>query len=284
MNKDEILKSLEKLGSPTVNFTNLEGTEYKDSEFGIHPKEFPMFKMNNIPVPEDDGSVSYKYNTLGFRSDEFEPKTLEDKSRLVFAGCSEGEGVGGNIDESWTGMTYQEAKDLLNLDGFYNLSVDNFGFQKIILNCLLYAKKFGNPDYFVVLFPDVSRVFKWLDDEKQYTTAWEDPNHLEIKQNRELFMDSFINFIIHMNMFEEFCRTNSIKLFWSTWSRIENSAISELQMFDNFIEFDFDSHTEHYSDQGIVKRDGHQGVNAHRLWSINITNAIIEYEKNNAKT
>ncbi len=281
MDKDFIVDAIINTNSNSVIFSGLEGSEYRDCVFGIHPKEFPMFEMNNIPVPEDDGSVSYKYNSRGFRSDEFLKKTDFTKNRFVFAGCSEGEGIGGNVGDSWPGITYEAIKEKLNLDGFYNLSIDNFGFQKIIMNCLLYVKEFGKPDAFIVLFPDVSRVFKWLDSEKSYTIDWKDSNHLKIKDNRQLLMDSLIDFILYINMFEEYCRTNQIKLFWSTWSMLENSVLSELDMYNNFIEFNYSPESFNWKDNESIKRDGHQGLNAHKVWAINIINAIMDYEKNN---
>jgi hypothetical protein len=281
MDKDSIVKAILNTNSNSLFFSDLEGSEHHNATFAIHPKEFPMFKMNNIPVPEDDGSVSYHYNSLGFRSDDFVKKTDSKKNRFVFAGCSEGEGIGGNIEDSWTGMTYNAIKDELSLDGFYNLSIDNFGFQKIIMNCLLYVKEFGKPDAFVVLFPDVARVFKWLDSENSYTIEWKDLNHLEIKENRKLYMDSMVDFILYINMFEEYCRTNQIKLFWSTWSRLENSVLSELNFSKNFIEFNYHPDFFEYKQNEVIKRDGHQGLNAHKVWSTNLINAIIDYAKNN---
>jgi hypothetical protein len=281
MDKDSIIDAIKNTNSSSVIFSGLEGSEYSNSVFGIHPREFPMFEMNNIPIPEDDGSVSYKYNSRGFRSDEFSKKTDPEKNRFVFAGCSEGEGIGGNLADSWTGMTYELIKEKLNLDGFYNLSIDNFGFQKIIMNCLLYVKEFGKPDAFVVLFPDVARVFKWLDNQNSYTIEWKDLNHLEIKDNRKLFMDSIIDFMLYINIFEEYCRINNIKLFWSTWSRLENSVLSELDLYKDFIKFNYDPESFVYKNDEVIKRDGHQGLNAHKVWAINLTNAIIDYDKNN---
>ena len=197
-----------------------------------------------------------------------------NKTKVVFAGCSEGTGLGGNINQSWPGIVYDNIKDSMNLDGFYNISVDNFGFQKIIMNCLSYVKEYGSPDIFIVLFPDVPRVTKWLND--GYTVDWHNPYLLDVPENLESFMNSLVEFISHVHLFEEYCKAKDIKLVWSIWSNKENEIFKTIKIFKNFVEFDYSiALNELNVINKITKRDGHQGEYAHTIWAKNFIKYLI---------
>lgn len=53
-----------------------------------------------------DDTVRYYFNSLGFRSDEFIKN--HNGKHILFAGCSETEGTGGNLESNWPYMVYSE--------------------------------------------------------------------------------------------------------------------------------------------------------------------------------
>ena len=65
----------------------------------------------------DDGSVNYYYNTESFRCDEF--KKDHDGLHILFAGCSETEGIGGNVEDAWPTMLLNKMKS--KNSGFFNI-------------------------------------------------------------------------------------------------------------------------------------------------------------------
>jgi len=242
----------------------------------MHPKEFSMFKMNGIKTPEDDLSIFYNYNNEGYRSDNFND---DIKAKVVFAGCSEGEGIGSSLESTWPGIIYNKIKNDLNLNGFYNISFDNAGFQKIFMNCMSYIKKYNAPEMFIILFPDLPRVIEWKDEHKKYYVEWYNPNQIDNSVNRTYYMNAIINFISHMHMFESYCKTNNIKLVWSIWNQLDNEIFGQLDIFANFVKFDYNLlENDIVLKQKQIRRDGHQGEYKHNIWAKNILNYMEKNE------
>lgn len=124
--------------------------KYRDS--GSTQREWGLIEGEHA---EDDGTVVYRYNNEFFRSDDF--STVHDGKHVLFAGCSETEGQGGNMEDSWGHMVFEKIKDSNNVNSFYNLGRAGFGWQKIISQTQLYIKKYGKPDLMFVLLPNVGR-------------------------------------------------------------------------------------------------------------------------------
>ena len=81
---------------------------------------------------DQDDSVRYYFNSLGYRSDEF--TKFHDGEHILFAGCSETEGMGGALESCWSYMTYKKLSETKNVSGFFNLSKGGWGHDVIISN------------------------------------------------------------------------------------------------------------------------------------------------------
>lgn len=275
MVKDEdIYSKLVEGQGQSIVFKKLEPANQPNATYTMHPKEFDMFKMNNIPIPEDDGTITYEYNSDGFRSDDFS----HAENKMLFIGCSEGEGCGAPLASVWTNQVFNNTKHLYNAEKFYNISVDNFGYQKIFSNTLSYIHKYGKPEVIVMLFPDIARTISWNSKGGTFTVEWTNPNVLNSKSSVKHFMDSLMNFIGEMHLFEEYCKEANIKLFWSIWSSKENKIFEQLSVFKNFIPFDYSIYSNSDLVNKQIRRDGHQGEYQHTTWATNISAYIIKSE------
>lgn len=254
----------------SIVLSKLEQADKTNATYSIHPREYPMFEMNNIPVPVDDGNVIYSYNELGFRCDTFD----NNENKILLIGCSEGEGLGDTLDKSWPKQVFDSIKNLYNAEKFYNISVDNFGYQKIISNCMAWINHYGNPKAIVLLFPEITRTVSWDTTNKDYTVKWSNGGNIETDEEIQHLMDSMINFIGLMHVFEKLCETNDIDLYWSTWSSNENLIFTELNIFNNFIRFDYGIYNNSPLRDEQIKRDGHQGNYHHSIWSSNLSTEI----------
>lgn len=257
-------------------FDKLEHFIEPNAFFTMHPKEIPMFEMMQIE-PIDDLSIKYSYNNEGFRSDNF----IKDHSgkHVLFAGCSEGEGIAADLDTVWNKIVYDHLNSDNEYSGFFNVSIDNFGFHKIIFNVINYINKYGKPDELIILFPEVCRVNEWMTNENTYMQNWANSFNLVTDIEKKKFMDALINFIPFMKLFESYCKDNNIKLLWSTWSSLEGRVYSELSTFKNFFEINYSVDTVFNStnkpDQNKqIRRDGHQGEYYHKIWAQNFINRM----------
>ena len=109
------------------------------------PGKFGDLVLNNMVC---DNMSEYKYNSHGYRSQEF----IKNPDVLV-AGCSFTFGMGCPENLSWPSLL---SKDL-------NLKMVNIGYpgasvQKIVIDIFRYCSEFGNPEKIVCLFPDFYRI------------------------------------------------------------------------------------------------------------------------------
>lgn len=278
---------------------NFEREVFQDKKFfTIHPHEEIVAEKNVI----DDGSITYILNDDFFRCDNF--KKEHDGKHVLFAGCSETEGVGGNLEETWAYDLYKNLSIKNKLSGYFNVGRSGYGFQKIILTCMSYIKKYGNPDYLIILLPNIGRGFFYNSDnntwrhESKFTCRMTYKYHESTIEEEKSF---FINFVIIWQVFEEFCKTNNIKLIWSTWDHSFMTNIENLDIFKTFNNFfpiktrsatfyknhdildDFvnektieDDKFLKQSNDAFEKRDGHQGRIMHSFWSYCFLNKITK--------
>lgn len=257
--------------------------EMKDRTLTLNPVELHQLDSN----PEmDDGSIIYNYNNEWFRSDDF-VKLSPENTNILFAGCSESEGIAGPLDEVWTKMLHDQiASKNNNVSGFYSLARAGFGWQKIISSFMIYVKKYGFPDYFFVLLPNVSRVFEWDEERKtwwymQKFPIWyneEATNHREFAERHATLKEHkehLINFILSWKLFEHYCETNNVKLLWSTWDHEEAPNLSRFNQFNNYFEINNNEWTEfiktlrpdgRIKNGDLYRRDGHSGKLKHLFW------------------
>ena len=257
----------------------------------IPPEDFP----HNSKQVIDDGSVTYKYNSDYFRCDEFTKE--HDGKHVLFAGCSETEGVGGNLDECWAFDLYKKLSVNNKLSGYFNLGKAGFGWQKIINNINVYIDKYGVPDYLFIMLPNVTRYYSWNEDLKTWfyeqkivpncfkqnnknkKTEWELGN----LDNKKMLID----FIVSWKMFEKYCSALGIKLLWSTWEPADACNFTlGLNLFNNFYSInlydveDFIIKNDLLSTPSTLfagrKRDGHSGPTVHQFWAWSFFNTIKE--------
>jgi len=239
---------------------------------------------------DQDDSVRYYFNSLGYRSDEF--TKFHDGEHVLFAGCSETEGVGGNLDQCWAYITYKKLSDAGKISGFFNLSRSGWGHDVIIANIMQYINTYGKPSKIYMLLPNLSRGFEWdglNDQEEIYYHSQKTPyfffNNTTLgdgtvrdRQSLEDQRITMVSFVNLLKLFEEYCISNKIELVWSTWCAPDGINYKNLNVFKNFIQMEetteivskgknlFDN--EMYSKKNLIyKRDGHLGYLSHHWWS-----------------
>lgn len=235
---------------------------------------------------DDDGTVLYKYNNEYFRSDEFTDK--HDGLHVLFAGCSETEGQGGNIDDSWGKILFDEVSKNNKASGFFNLGKAGYGWQKVISQTRIYIDRYGKPDNMFILLPNIGRSIEWSDDQNDWYVKQSYPkfgenkildsdnNPLISEQTPQEYKKLFIDFVTSWRLFEDFCEASNIKLVWASWEPIDDYNFSKLNLFKNFISIPKDNLVaiiEQYrkdaklGERDIDKRDGHHGRLFHEYWA-----------------
>ena len=239
---------------------------------------------------DQDNSVRYYFNSLGYRSDEF--TKFHDGEHVLFAGCSETEGVGRNLDKCWSYMTYKKLSETKKISGFFNLSRSGWGYDVIIANVMQYINTYGKPSKIYMLLPNLSRGLEWggLDHEEEvYYHSQKTPyfffnntmlvdGTVRDRQSLEDQRVGIVNFINLLKLFEEYCLSNNIELVWSTWCSPDGINYKTLNVFKNFIQMEEPSEiiskgkelfdNKMYSQKNLLKkRDSHLGYLSHHWWS-----------------
>lgn len=259
----------------------------------------PQNKIFSIIPPElnkeivDDKSVLYQYNEDFFRSDNF--KTVHDGKHILFSGCSETEGVGGNIEDAWSYMLYSKISKEEKCSGFFNLAKSGWGWSRIILNALIYFKKYGYPDSYFICLPNHQRKFYYKEKFKNqmhqklernvwtyfqtYPEFYEDKNTELSKFSRvsdpKEYLEDFVFFLINWKTFCELCKSNNVNLIFSTWDPTDADNLKP-GPFDEFFKVDIDKTNkyfyEYYKTHEVekddqIKRDGHAGRIIHSFYA-----------------
>jgi hypothetical protein len=287
LNEEYIMKNVQKDLFNQAIFFNTIQTVYreKEEEFLIAGE---VLKKNY----DQDDSVRYYFNSLGYRSDEF--TKFHDGEHILFAGCSETEGMGGALESCWSYMVYKKLSETKKISGFFNLSKGGWGHDVIISNIMQYISAYGKPNKIYMLLPELARSFKWLgtiDETEKYLYINKTPYYVaydtrlangKIKERQSLeeqrnLVPRFINLL---KLFEEYCASNDIEFVWSTHSFPDGKNHKALNVFKNFIEMpglndtlskmkredSFDE--ELYNKKNLLdKRDGHRGYLFHYHWS-----------------
>jgi hypothetical protein len=270
---------LENFNSRALFFNKIDyKVRDKEEEFLIYREEL------NKKYNQDD-TVRYYFNSLGFRSDEFTKN--HNGKHILFAGCSETEGYGGNLESSWPYMVYSELCKKEKISGFFNLSRGGWGHEIIISNIMAYINDYGKPDKIYILLPNMGRIYQWEDnddDKENYFYKYFLPDKQKITEpkDKKLTVEEqrniFITFTILMKIFEDYCISNNIELFWSTWDYSDAINYTNVNIFKKFIKFigqkDFIIKNQNFFIDQIktnknwnAKRDGHHGYFYHYLWA-----------------
>lgn len=255
-------------------FSNLSKEEIDKRIFTSIPFE--------LELGVDDGTVTYIYNSDFFRCDEF--GSYNSKYHVVFGGCSETEGVGGNLDQSWSHKVYSNLKEKYDIGGYYCLGKSGNGWHKIALSLIEYVNRYEKPTHFFVLLPNIGRNYywnrhnkSWAYDQKYVDLGVDSPhkkeNTIDIDEHRK----QFIEFAVGWKIFQGYCQTNNIKILYSTW---ENSENNNLILYDNhlknFYPIYHGAELEQFIEKkypalklpknALQKRDGHKGDIVHEYW------------------
>jgi len=234
----------------------------------------------------DDKTVTYRYNNDFFRCDNFIEK--HDGKHILFGGCSETEGVGGNIEDAWSHMLYNKISKEEKVSGFFNLSKSGWGWNRIIVNSLIYFKKYGYPDVYFILLPNHERNFSYKNEsstlENLFTYGqkypepyfdYVDATKNNNRSNPKEYFENFIHFLINWKTFYELCEAKNIKLIFSTWDELDGLNLQHV-FFNNFFLLTKENErkfTNSYAKnnkikpEDLKKRDGHNGKIGHIFWS-----------------
>jgi hypothetical protein len=233
----------------------------------------------------EDGS-EYKNNSYGFRCDEF----INDhkQKHILFSGCSVTYGNGLKKEEIWAYQVYNKINKKENCSGYFNIAFSGNNILNSILNIFKYCKKFGNPDTIFINLPNQNRFFNFDKDKKIY----------RIIQNKSLSDISNIETLTFYNyylMLEQYCNSNSIKLFSFTWDGYDernlnneyesvNTAfkkynfktfyyINQNQMSDSLFSLKQNYNNKFFD---IARDKLHRGIGAHMFWAEFIYNKYLE--------
>lgn len=246
------------------DITWMNGTSLDKKEYTILPIE------NAI----DDGSVSYLYNSDGFRSDDF--KTSHNEKHILFAGCSNTEGVGSPLNTVWSKMLYDELSQKYKLEGFYSIARSGYGWQKIISNFIIYTQKYGFPSHLFILLPNITRFYIWKEKvgEWEYVQRYPEDRKNHVSKNE--YFEKLIDFTVSWDLFEKYCEANNVKLLWSTWFEVDEYNLSKINKSKTFFSMNLQSFFSEFvkvkrpnlklEKHDISRRDGHDGVLWHEYW------------------
>lgn len=259
----------------------------------VTQREFTILESEINKNIKDDNSVKYKYNSQGFRCDEF--TDLHYGSHILFGGCSETEGVGGNIEDIWSHRLYSEINKITQLSGFYSIARGGYGWEKIIHNFRVYVKKYGFPEYFIVLLPNIGRFYEWDKDngyweykQKYFEENVDSKDYLD----KKTYMEKFIHFVNHWKLFQDFCESNNVKLIFSTWHGVDQTNFIKAKINNNMITLFGEELKEFIISKrpdGKIKnndlrfRDGHSGILINEFRFLKFLEKFNEMAKNDKK-
>lgn len=235
-----------------------------------------FFERNEtLPVHKSDLVNPYSSNESGFRSAEFSSGT-----DLVFAGCSYTYGSGVPEEAIWGNVV----ADSLGLTKS-NISLPGVGADWIVESLFTYFRNFGNPKYIFCLLPPEFRVSVPVDGKvltsneyssnqtkvhKLSATWYENQNKKYAKSPfnvEDVITEDFAMYrsIRSIRMLEQYCKSNNIKLIWTTFEK--NSWYKRLMKtefsFDNFFDLEeylFDTKVIEDGKTRYKLNKGHDGV------------------------
>jgi hypothetical protein len=253
---------------------------YTDKQYSYCMKD-GYHIIDNIPTESvrkgrESFHVEYRYNSDFFRSEHF--TNVHDGLHIVFAGCSNTEGVGANIEKTWSHMLYSEISKRIKTSGYFNLGKGGSGWHIVIQNFQTYVDRFGRPDILFVLHPNILRDYEWEKDLGRWNYNQTDPVSKDTINNKDYIVNHrkhFMDWAVAWNLFLSYCSSIGTKVLWSTWDIYENQNIIDLGIFnDSYITIDDVSEELVKSmcpggkcgDGYIEARDGHPGFLNQTNW------------------
>lgn len=247
-----------------------------------------------IEIAEDDGTVDYNYNNEFFRSDDFITDHSNEK-HILFAGCSQTEGVGAPLETVWSKVLLNNLNTKNNSsNGFYSIAKSGYGWQKVISTYMLYIEKYGVPEYMFVLLPNLGRFYEWDQSNERYVYVQRYPNGGGVSTDQLdedkvpdfLFIEKpfslgehrkcFVDFSISWKMFEKYCEAMGTKLLWASWDYQENVNYKLANLSQNYIDISNEELLEFIKEKrpdgriqkfDLSRRDGHAGTLVNEYWA-----------------
>jgi len=192
--------------------------------------------------------VVYKLNSEGFRTKNFK-KFNKENINIIYSGCSWSFGEGIPDEFIWTSLLDKKILNHKNKNiDSVNLSYPGSSIDLIIKNIMSYIRNYGNPNYIFICFPGIDRKIHFSKYRKKYIKATTSPTILlkpfVINDIERDIKDYTVNYIeennilyysILINIFIDYCSTNNIKLYFTTWEFNQNNIFKNLE-FDSYIE------------------------------------------------
>lgn len=199
----------------------------------INTTRFGQNRMNNILV---DPKTEYSINNFGYRDVDW-----IEKAEILAVGCSNTWGYGVPVDGRWTNILGERINKEIR-----NLSFPGGSINDLVAKSFEYFKIFGNPEIMLCLFPDPFRLRLPIKKNitKEFTLNKEDSRNnlpdltfgdiqadvnLEISQRNKYIKRPYtyreilpleVPLFFSMqaiHLLEQYCRSNNIKLIWSSW-------------------------------------------------------------------
>lgn len=245
----------------------------------------PYEEKMNIAI---NNSIFYEFNNLGFRCDDF--KKHHDGKHILFSGCSETEGAANALEDCWANILYNKIKNDIKTSGYYNVGKTGLTVSLCVLNVFQYINDYGNPDYIFLQLPDQTRFLSWSKESGLYPiylnriTFKGELSHFFSKDKKSseseinIFFDRFL-----LKTLIQFCKNNSIKIFWSTWS--DNNILNSFEDLPNFVStIPLNKEKLNIKIEDLIARDGyHYGKGFHSVWAEKFYKELLndkDYKKN----
>lgn len=261
----------------------------------LDQRTMSIVKEGEGPGSVDNGKVFYSYNNEWFRCDDF-IQNHSTKYHVLFGGCSETEGMGGNLEDCWAKMLHKELSKIYDVGGYYNIGRAGYGWHQIINNFFVYSKKYGTPTHYFVMLPNIGRRYEWDKEDRTWkyyqkyadrdislgykeTGNFTKTNLVTIEDQK----NELINFIVGWKIFEEYCNSINVKLIATSWDTLEHHNICLFGQNNSFFRMD-GSEFERFIldarpslkllDDDLEKRDQHKGRLWHEWWTYKFINQI----------
>jgi hypothetical protein len=244
--------------------------------------------LNHIP-PEritkgkEDWEVEYSFNNELFRSDHFTKD--HDGMHILFGGCSNTEGVGSNITDNWSYLLHQEISKSVKTSGFFSVAKGGYGWHQIFLNFKIYVEKYGAPEYYFVLHPNIVRFYKWNEELGDWRYIQRNSGETYKQEEYDEHRLVFPNWVSAMSLFIAYCESVGTKLIWTTWDNRETNNIKNSGYFDStYFETYFGTPANvqsirpdgNFEKDDINFRDGHPGKVQQILWFQSFKDELIK--------
>ena len=182
-----------------------------------------------------------RYWALKLAAKVYQEENWIEKAEILAVGCSNTWGYGVPVDGRWTNILGERINKEIR-----NLSFPGGSINDLVAKSFEYFKIFGNPEIMLCLFPDPFRLRLPIKKNitKEFTLNKEDSKnnppdltfgdiqldvHLEISQRNKYIkrpytyreiLPSEVPLFFSMqaiHLLEQYCRSNNIKLIWSSW-------------------------------------------------------------------